>query len=55
MFRQWAWGQDELRPESREGRQWMQLGLTIVDSLVTFNSVALPLHEKPDSENIERP
>lgn len=33
-FRQWAWGEDELRPVSKQGLQWMRLGLTIVDSLV---------------------
>lgn len=32
--RQWAWGQDELRPESKQGLQWLRLGLTNVDSLV---------------------
>lgn len=35
-YRQWAWGEDELRPVSKQGLQWMRLGLTIVDSLDTL-------------------
>ena len=35
-YRDNAWGTDELKPISREGSQWFQLGLTLVDALDTM-------------------
>lgn len=34
--REYAWGQDELRPLSRAGSKWFDLGLTLVDGLDTL-------------------
>ena len=31
--REYAWGQDELRPLSRTGSKWINLGLTLADGL----------------------
>ena len=34
--RDYAWGEDELRPITKERSQWFNLGLTLVDSLDTL-------------------
>ena len=34
--RQYAWGQDELKPISKTHSMWFNLGLTLVDSLDTL-------------------
>lgn len=35
-YRTYAWGKDELKPVSRSSREWLNLGLTLVDSLDTM-------------------
>lgn len=35
-YRKYAWGHDELAPESKWHSEWFGLGLTIVDSLDTM-------------------
>jgi hypothetical protein len=35
-YKLYAWGRDELRPKSKRGFDWMNMGLTIVDSLDTL-------------------
>ena len=34
--REYAWGQDELKPISKTHSMWFNLGLTLVDSLDTL-------------------
>lgn len=35
-YKKYAWGQDELRPISKTGQEWMGVGLSIIDSLDTL-------------------
>ena len=35
-YKKYAWGKDELKPISRESHEWLELGLTLVDSLDTM-------------------
>jgi len=35
-YEKYAWGMDELRPQSNSGVDWLGLGATIVDSLDTL-------------------
>ena len=35
-YKKYAWGADEIKPISKEPRNWMNLSLTIVDSIDTL-------------------
>ena len=35
-YKKYAWGYDELKPLSKSGNNWLEVGLTIVDSLDTM-------------------
>ncbi|KAK9837344.1 hypothetical protein WJX81_007743 [Elliptochloris bilobata] len=49
-YRDHAWGQDELRPLSRAGSKWFNLGLTLADSLDTLLLAGL----EPEYEEARR-
>jgi hypothetical protein len=40
-YKQYAWGQDELKPISKTSSRWFGLGLTIIDSLDTIYIMGL--------------
>jgi len=35
-YKQYAWGQDDLKPVSKSGGNWLNLGATIIDALDTL-------------------
>eukprot|EP01096_Ripella_sp_DP13-Kostka_P004994 TRINITY_DN1758_c0_g2_i1.p1 TRINITY_DN1758_c0_g2~~TRINITY_DN1758_c0_g2_i1.p1 ORF type:complete len:759 (+),score=251.84 TRINITY_DN1758_c0_g2_i1:128-2404(+) len=41
MYVAYAWGEDELKPVSKQGTSWIKLGLTIVDSIDTLYIMGL--------------
>lgn len=40
-YRAYAWGEDELLPQSRQSNRWFGLGLTLIDSLDTLQMMGL--------------
>ena len=40
-YKRYAWGKDELKPLSKQGRDWLGLGLTLIDAMDTLHIAGL--------------
>jgi hypothetical protein len=53
-YKQYAWGEDELKPVSKQSSTWFNLGLTIVDALDTMYLMNLKEEFKESREWVQK-